>query len=880
METKTVHLLPHNEEAHIKLKNCLEDNQFASLNHATGTGKSFIILKYLYENRNKRILYISPSYPINDQLVQEHMQELGIDINEFNKFDTLIYSNLLKMDMAQLASSYDIIILDEYHRCGAKKWGEKVNELLDVIKKFYSNTKVIGTTATEIRYLDNEKNMNNILFDGVCASTLTLTDAILREILPVPIYINSIVDLNTDYENVITKINKKTLYTREREYYLNLTSGIKREIDEMLNEEENIRKYIKNNGKHLVFSSTIDNIERNKETINKLLNHEHNEYVVHSRRTKDANAKSLHDFRYDTNSAVLYCVNVLNEGVHVKGVDSIFMLRPTTSPIIFFQQLGRLLSYSRRKDEVVVFDLVNNIGRSPYIYQLYTDLYERATELIKLDPNNKERYLKIVNRFRIVDITSKIYEKLDILNNSLSNKNFYKKRIDFIIDILKDEGNKQDEIEDKMARLDLFKYYKYITLEQFKIIKELDIIKPAIFDLSIEEFIELLNGEENIYNKEKNLVNITISRLNSFYDDNGYFPSILGQTMEEIIIANDLMKIYGNEVNESIFQNKNLNNLSEYEKIIYRLSNNIDINLLYNEIDKLIENNHDISSSVLYLIQRQNTEISNIYFDIILKYNANRMKQKLNDDKEKSEKYILKEDENLKVLYTQDYEKIAKECMMEIKNYDSTYEYLKEFCEEVIRYINDNKKMPSYNMSSIKEDLKYSRELYIKKIIFYSELKTLGYIDLFDEVYNSVCSEVTSLRKRQVLEKLVQFLKTHNGDMPSLKISTDRTLALEISRIKNILDDEDIDLINLYRTDNRVREVVIKYITFVKKNKRYPLITTDDEEEKALLNDYIRNEKYFSEADKKMIKNLKKVVNSKDAMTNAYKEMIKQKRGK
>ena len=350
MESNNVHLLPHNEEAFIKLKKCLEDNQLVAINHATGTGKSFIILKYLYENKDKRILFLSPSYPINDQLLQEHTKELSIDVKEFSKIDTLIYRSLLKMNMDELARNYDIIVLDEYHRCGAKKWGIKVNELLECVKQKHPETKVIGTTATEIRYLDNERNMNNILFDGVCASTLTLADAMLREILPVPIYINSLVELSVEYERTIGKVYKKSLYDRERNYYLQLVAGIRSQIDEIVNKEKNIDQYIKRNGKHLIFSSTIDNIEKDKVTIDKLLNCRHNEYVVHAKKTKEENARILKEFRYDSNPATLYCINILNEGVHVKGVDSIFMLRPTTSPIIFFQQLGRLLSYSRQKE--------------------------------------------------------------------------------------------------------------------------------------------------------------------------------------------------------------------------------------------------------------------------------------------------------------------------------------------------------------------------------------------------------------------------------------------------------------------------------------------------------------------------------------------------
>ena len=240
----------------------------------------------------------------------------------------------------------------------------------------------------------------------------------LKEILPVPIYVNSLVELSLEYENVINRVYKKTLYEREREYYLRLVTGIRNQIDEIVNKEEDISQYIKKDGKHLIFSSTIDNIKRDKVTIDKLLNCQHHEYVVHSGRTKEANAAALESFRYDNEPATLYCINILNEGVHVKGVDSIFMLRKTTSPIIFFQQLGRLLSYSRRKDRVVVFDLVNNIRQSPHIYQLYIDLYQRANELIEVDPDNKDRYLNIVKKFKIVDTTSKVYDKLDILSNA------------------------------------------------------------------------------------------------------------------------------------------------------------------------------------------------------------------------------------------------------------------------------------------------------------------------------------------------------------------------------------------------------------------------------------------------------------------------------
>ena len=49
-----IKLFKHNELAYQKLENFLETEQMGSIDHATGTGKSFIALKYLYNHRNKK----------------------------------------------------------------------------------------------------------------------------------------------------------------------------------------------------------------------------------------------------------------------------------------------------------------------------------------------------------------------------------------------------------------------------------------------------------------------------------------------------------------------------------------------------------------------------------------------------------------------------------------------------------------------------------------------------------------------------------------------------------------------------------------------------------------------------------------------------------
>ena len=63
-------LFEHNEIAYQKLIEALKNSKCTTINHATGTGKSFIVLKYLYEHRDKKYLYIAPTYPIIDQLLK------------------------------------------------------------------------------------------------------------------------------------------------------------------------------------------------------------------------------------------------------------------------------------------------------------------------------------------------------------------------------------------------------------------------------------------------------------------------------------------------------------------------------------------------------------------------------------------------------------------------------------------------------------------------------------------------------------------------------------------------------------------------------------------------------------------------------------------
>ena len=83
--------------------------------------------------------------------------------------------------------------------------------------------------------------------------------------------------------------------------------------------------------------------------------------AVHSGPTSAPRAESLAKFREGL-LEVLCAVDVFNEGLDVPDVNTVLMLRPTESPIVFLQQLGRGLRRGERieKSALTVVDFIGN----------------------------------------------------------------------------------------------------------------------------------------------------------------------------------------------------------------------------------------------------------------------------------------------------------------------------------------------------------------------------------------------------------------------------------------------------------------------------------------------------------------------------------------
>ncbi len=67
---------------------------------------------------------------------------------------------------------------------------------------------------------------------------------------------------------------------------------------------------------------------------------------------------------------VIFSVDMFNEGVDITSVDMVMFLRPTESPVVFLQQLGRGLRRSGGKEYLNVLDFIGNYekaGKAPYL---------------------------------------------------------------------------------------------------------------------------------------------------------------------------------------------------------------------------------------------------------------------------------------------------------------------------------------------------------------------------------------------------------------------------------------------------------------------------------------------------------------------------------
>ena len=354
-----IELYPHNQAALNHLEEALKYTRRAAVIQPTGTGKSFVALAFIERRPNNSFLYLAPSTHIFNQL-KHHAGHTDVLLHT----TMMTYLKLCLLHEDELGKlEPDYIILDEFHRCGADDWGSAVDHLLAL----YVECFLIGFTATPVRYLDKAgtRDMSEELFHGSIASYYTLQDAINDKVLPVPHYVLGDILMNERVSSLETALTQVASYGRARTAGYSLLESLKRNMAEAQGIDEIFKCHMPNRfAKLIVFCRNLEHIAQCREDMHRWLGpgKKIREYVCRS--DEKAADIELNAFAGDNERnaiRLLYCVDMLNEGIHIKDVDGVVMLRPTISPIVYLQQIGRCLACSSDgSTSPVIFDLVNN----------------------------------------------------------------------------------------------------------------------------------------------------------------------------------------------------------------------------------------------------------------------------------------------------------------------------------------------------------------------------------------------------------------------------------------------------------------------------------------------------------------------------------------
>lgn len=392
-----VDLLKHNQEAYERVQKAIsEGKKKIAVSHATGTGKTYLIAKLFEDYSNDKKLVLVPSTYISDQ-IQALFEKYHIQ-----NVDIMRYQKLIKMSDEDITSmDYSVIALDEYHHDTSKVWGEKVRKLIDT----HPEAIIFGTSATPIR--TDGVNAIDELFEGNCVSDLHLSESIAKKIVPLPKYVGALYTLDDELEKLRKKVENATNTKEEKQEFYKKINTMRSQIEKSYGMPIILNKHIKNKeGKYIIFCKKKKHLREIKDTVIgwfKTAGFKNiNAYEVYSDyENKDAEYKAFCD---DTshNLKLLFCVNMLNEGLHLENISGVLLLRPTRSMIIFLQQIGRAIEANNVNTPVII-DAVNNFSAIGQGMELLGEIKEAVAKEKESDPNFDDSGFIDIDTFFVVE---------------------------------------------------------------------------------------------------------------------------------------------------------------------------------------------------------------------------------------------------------------------------------------------------------------------------------------------------------------------------------------------------------------------------------------------------------------------------------------------
>ncbi|WP_304406651.1 Helicase associated domain protein [uncultured Clostridium sp.] len=501
-------LRPHNRYTYKEVKAVLENKNRVAVPNATGTGKSFIILQILFDYRYKKSIVLAPTNEILDGLKKLAPWSItNCKFYTYSKFFAL-YS---KGKLEEL--NIDLIILDEMHRAGALNWGKAVKYVLNK----NNNSKIIGLSATPIRFLDNNRDMINELFYGSATTPISLSEAIVRKILPMPIYVSAMYDLDKEIEKKLRLMKSLNISLEDKRKYIEELNVYKGKWERESKIENIIKKHLPKSKKlkFIIFCENNKHLIKMKDEVNKWFNSAlDNKFNIKSfvitsinKRSKENLAK-FESENNDNELKLLFAISKLNEGIHIRNITGIVMLRNTKSPSIYYQQLGRCLTTDSVDENPIVFDFVDNIDNLELVN------FRKNLEEAKLFNNVYRRQIGLQDE----DIRLCLYEEheeviLELKNIERKITYNWEESFESLLKFKEINGHLNVPKNDEYLRL-----YSWISLQR-------TLYKRNILN---EEFISKLNSigfiwDINIYKYRENYKKYEELIINSYEREISYY---------------------------------------------------------------------------------------------------------------------------------------------------------------------------------------------------------------------------------------------------------------------------------------------------------------------------------------------------------------------
>ena len=324
---------------------------------ATGVGKTY--LAAFDSAKYERVLFVAHREEILKQAAVSfknvrHSDNYGFFYGKQKDTDkAVIFASVATLGRSEYLTEdyfapdyFDYLVIDEFHHA--------VNDQYQRIVNYFKPQFLLGLTATPERM--DGKNIYEIC-DYNVPYEISLKEAINKGAL-VPFHYYGIYD-ETDYSS------------------LHLVKG--RYDEKELNETYigNVKRY------DLIYKYYMK--YRSKRALGFCCSRQHAEEMAKEFCKRGIEAVAVYsnadgEFSEDRDKAieklknqeikVIFSVDMFNEGVDIAALDMVMFLRPTESPIVFLQQLGRGLRTSKGKDYLNVLDFIGNYekaGRAPLL---------------------------------------------------------------------------------------------------------------------------------------------------------------------------------------------------------------------------------------------------------------------------------------------------------------------------------------------------------------------------------------------------------------------------------------------------------------------------------------------------------------------------------